>query len=102
MAKGFLQSGSLDLVAFIIIFELFRYYDSESFPTTAAQKKFEKSLFTKTHKVSKLFVADFRCDFHHQANAEIIMLDGFTCLYKSSVDLFFYVVMWLCVQIGCH
>ena len=102
MAKGFLQSGSLDLVAFIIIFELFRYYDSESFPTTAAQKKFEKSLFTKTHKVSKLFVADFRCDFPHQANAEIIMLDGFTCLYKSSVDLFFYVVMWLCVQIGWH
>ena len=27
-----------------------------------------------------------------QANAEIIMLDGLTCLYKSSVDLFFYVV----------
>ena len=102
MAKGFLQSGSLDLVAFIIIFELFRYYDSESFPTTAAQKKFEKSLFTKTHKVSKLFVADFRCDFHYQANAEIIMLDGFTCLYKSSVDLFFYVVIWFCVKIDWH
>ena len=102
MAKGFLQSGLLDLLTFIFIFKLFRYYDSESFPTTAAQKKFEKSLFTKTHKVSKLFVADFRCDFHYQANAEIIMLDGFTCLYKSSVDLFFYVVMWLCVQIGWH
>ena len=28
----------------------------------------------------------------HKANAEIIMLDGLTCLYKSSVDLFFYVV----------
>ena len=28
-----------------------------------------------------------------QANAEIIMLDGFICLYKSSVDLFFYVVL---------
>ena len=27
-----------------------------------------------------------------QANAEIIMLDGLTCLYKSSVDLFFYVI----------
>ena len=54
------------------------------------------------NKVSKPFVADLRYDFHHQANAEIIMLDGFTCLYKSSVDLFFYVVMWLCVQIGWH
>ena len=30
---------------------LCRYYDGESFPNTAAQKKFEKSLFTKTHKV---------------------------------------------------
>merc|ERR1739838_524495 len=55
---------------------LAKYYDAEMFPNTAAQKKFEKSLFTKTHK----------------ANAEIIMLDGFTCLYKSSVDLFFYVL----------
>ena len=27
-----------------------------------------------------------------QANAEIIMLDGMTCLYKSNVDLFFYVI----------
>ena len=78
---------------------LAKYYSPEQFPTTASQKKFEKSLFTKTHK----------------ANAEIIMLDGLTCLYKSrcsssslfsssissslspslsssSVDLFFYVL----------
>ena len=55
---------------------LAKYYDEEMFPNTAAQKKFEKTLFTKTHK----------------ANAEIIMLDGLTCLYKSSVDLFFYVI----------
>ena len=55
---------------------LSKYYDDETFPNTAAQKKFEKTLFTKTHK----------------ANAEIIMLDGLTCLYKSSVDLFFYVI----------
>lgn len=55
---------------------LAKYYDAEMFPNTAAQKKFEKTLFTKTHK----------------ANAEIIMLDGLTCLYKSSVDLFFYVI----------
>merc|ERR1719510_1982538 len=50
---------------------LSKYYDPEIFPTVAAQKKFEKT---------------------HKANAEIIMLDGLTCLYKSSVDLFFYVV----------
>merc|ERR1712107_333407 len=57
---------------------LAKYYDEEVFPNMAAQKKFEKTLFTKTHK----------------ANAEIIMLDGLTCLYKSSVDLFFYVMFW--------
>merc|ERR1712061_584361 len=55
---------------------LAKYYDEEIFPNTAAQKKFEKTLFTKTHK----------------ANAEIIMLDGLTCLYKSIVDLFFYAI----------
>ena len=38
--------------------------------------KFEKSVITKPHK----------------ANASIIMLDGLTCSYKSSVDLSFYVV----------
>merc|ERR1719508_41212 len=55
---------------------LAKYYDDQTWVGTAAQKKFEKSLFTKTHK----------------ANAEIIMLDGMTCLYKSNVDLFFYVI----------
>jgi len=52
-----------------------KYYD-ESFPSTKEQKAFEKNLFNKTHR----------------ANAEIIMLDGFTCVYRSNVDLFFYVV----------
>ncbi|CAG5131215.1 unnamed protein product [Candidula unifasciata] len=54
---------------------LAKYYD-ESFPTTKEQKAFEKNLFNKTHR----------------ANAEIIMFEGLTCVYKSNVDLFFYVV----------
>ena len=80
--ENVLLEPTLDTVKGILILDndgkriLAKYYDAESFPNTAAQKKFEKSLFTKTHK----------------ANAEIIMLDGFTCLYKSSVDLFFYVL----------
>merc|ERR1712110_626412 len=80
--ENVLLEPTLDTVKGILILDndgkriLAKYYDAESFPNTAAQKKFEKSLFTKTHK----------------ANAEIIMLDGFTCLYKSSVDLFFYVI----------
>ena len=31
---------------------LAKYYDEEVFPNMAAQKKFEKTLFTKTHKVN--------------------------------------------------
>ncbi|XP_050529344.1 coatomer subunit zeta-1-like [Daktulosphaira vitifoliae] len=55
---------------------LAKYYDDNLFPTVKIQKEFEKNLFNKTHK----------------ANAEIIMLDGIICLYKSNVDLFFYVM----------
>ncbi|KAG1681223.1 Coatomer subunit zeta-1 [Nymphon striatum] len=52
-----------------------KYYD-DTFPSPKEQKAFEKNLFSKTHR----------------ANAEIIMLDGLTCVYRSSVDLFFYVM----------
>lgn len=55
---------------------LAKYYDCAVFPTTKEQRTFEKNLFNKTHR----------------ANAEIIMLDGLTCVYKSNVDLFFYVM----------
>ncbi|XP_035829254.1 coatomer subunit zeta-1 [Aplysia californica] len=54
---------------------LAKYYD-DSFPTAKEQKEFEKNLFNKTHR----------------ANGEIIMFEGLTCVYKSNVDLFFYVV----------
>uniref|UniRef100_A0A2C9LZ79 Coatomer subunit zeta n=1 Tax=Biomphalaria glabrata TaxID=6526 RepID=A0A2C9LZ79_BIOGL len=54
---------------------LAKYYD-ETFPTAKEQKAFEKNLFNKTHR----------------ANAEIFMFEGLTCVYKSNVDLFFYVV----------
>ncbi|CAC5363573.1 coatomer subunit zeta-1-like isoform X2 [Mytilus galloprovincialis] len=52
-----------------------KYYDDQ-FPTSKEQKAFEKNLFNKTHK----------------ANSEIIMFEGLTCVYRSNVDLFFYVV----------
>jgi len=55
---------------------LAKYFDGTVFPGVKEQKAFEKNLFTKTHK----------------ANSEIIMLDGLTVLYKSNVDLFFYVM----------
>ncbi|CAG9761842.1 unnamed protein product [Ceutorhynchus assimilis] len=55
---------------------LAKYYDKNVFPTAKEQKAFEKNLFNKTHR----------------ADGEIIMLDGLTCVYKSNVELFFYVM----------
>lgn len=55
---------------------LAKYYDPNVLPTTKEQKAFEKNLFNKTHK----------------ADSEIIMLDGMVCVYRSNVDLFFYVL----------
>ena len=52
------------------------YYDKKAFPSVKEQKAFEKNLFSKTHR----------------AATEIIMLDGFICVYRSNVDLFFYVI----------
>jgi hypothetical protein len=52
-----------------------KYYDN-LFQSIKEQKDFEKSLFTKTEK----------------ANAEIIMIDNLTIVYRSNIDLFFYVV----------
>ncbi|XP_064648090.1 coatomer subunit zeta-1-like isoform X2 [Lineus longissimus] len=54
---------------------LTKYYDNQ-FPKVKEEKAFELNLFNKTHR----------------ANAEIIMLEGLTCVYRSNVDLYFYVV----------
>ncbi|XP_057203165.1 coatomer subunit zeta-2 isoform X2 [Triplophysa rosa] len=55
---------------------LSKYYDLELYPSVKEQKNFEKNVFNKTHK----------------ADNEIAFLEGMTIVYKSSVDLFFYVV----------
>ena len=52
-----------------------KYYD-ETFPTVKEQKEFEKNLFEKTSK----------------QNAEIIMLDGLIVVYRSNIDLYFYIM----------
>ncbi|ESO06557.1 hypothetical protein HELRODRAFT_64571, partial [Helobdella robusta] len=52
-----------------------KYYQ-QPFPSIKEEKLFEKNLFSKTHRT----------------NGEIIMLDFFTCVYRSSVDLYFYVI----------
>ena len=55
---------------------LAKYYDKNILPTVKDQKAFEKNLFNKTHRNS----------------TEIIVLDGLTIVYKSYVDLYFYVM----------
>uniref|UniRef100_A0A146XU27 Coatomer subunit zeta n=1 Tax=Fundulus heteroclitus TaxID=8078 RepID=A0A146XU27_FUNHE len=55
---------------------LSKYYDPELYPTMKDQKNFESNVFSKTHK----------------ADNEIAFLEGMTIVYKSSIDLFFYVV----------
>ncbi|CAJ1076690.1 coatomer subunit zeta-2 isoform X2 [Xyrichtys novacula] len=55
---------------------LSKYYDPELYPSMKEQKNFERNVFNKTHK----------------ADNEIAFLEGMTIVYKSSIDLFFYVV----------
>ena len=55
---------------------LAKYYDTYKFPTVKEQKRFEKLIFRKTVKAAN----------------EIIMLDGMTILYRSSVDIYIYVI----------
>uniref|UniRef100_A0A3B4CER7 Coatomer subunit zeta n=1 Tax=Pygocentrus nattereri TaxID=42514 RepID=A0A3B4CER7_PYGNA len=55
---------------------LSKYYDPDLYPSMKEQKNFEKNVFNKTHK----------------ADNEIAFLEGMTIVYKSSIDLFFYVV----------
>ncbi|KAG7274813.1 hypothetical protein CRUP_010310 [Coryphaenoides rupestris] len=62
---------------------LSKYYDPELYPSLKEQNNFEKNIFNKTHKAdSKLCVLCMKIAF----------LEGMTVVYKSSIDLFFYVV----------
>uniref|UniRef100_A0A3B3ZMV4 Coatomer subunit zeta n=1 Tax=Periophthalmus magnuspinnatus TaxID=409849 RepID=A0A3B3ZMV4_9GOBI len=77
-----LQEPSLYTVKAVFILDndgtrlLSKYYDPELYPTMKEQKNFERNVFNKTHK----------------ADNEIAFLEGMTIVYKSSIDLFFYVV----------
>uniref|UniRef100_A0A674NVJ5 Coatomer subunit zeta n=1 Tax=Takifugu rubripes TaxID=31033 RepID=A0A674NVJ5_TAKRU len=51
------------------------YYD-DTYPTVKEQKAFEKNIFNKTHRT----------------DSEIALLEGLTVVYKSNIDLFFYVI----------
>uniref|UniRef100_A0A673HSM7 Coatomer subunit zeta n=1 Tax=Sinocyclocheilus rhinocerous TaxID=307959 RepID=A0A673HSM7_9TELE len=51
------------------------YYD-DTYPTVKEQKAFEKNIFNKTHRT----------------DSEIALLEGLTVVYKSNIDLYFYVI----------
>ncbi|KAF8361901.1 copz-1, partial [Pristionchus pacificus] len=54
-----------------------KYFDKSVFGSVKEQKAFEKNLFSKTSRNS---------------TSDIVLLDGVTCLYRSNVDLHFYVL----------
>nr|XP_057904713.1 coatomer subunit zeta-2 isoform X1 [Doryrhamphus excisus] len=79
-----LQEASLYTVKAVFILDndgnrlLSKYYDPEFYPSMKDQRNFEKNIFNKTHKADTL--------------DEIAFLEGMTIIYKSSIDLFIYVV----------
>ncbi|XP_074117374.1 coatomer subunit zeta-2 isoform X3 [Sminthopsis crassicaudata] len=76
-----LQEPSLYTVKAIFILDndgqrlLAKYYD-DTFPSIKEQKAFEKNVFNKTNRT----------------DSEIAFFGGMTIVYKSSIDLFLYVV----------
>ncbi|XP_011884448.1 PREDICTED: coatomer subunit zeta-1 [Cercocebus atys] len=52
-----------------------KYYD-DTYPSVKEQKAFEKNIFNKTHRI----------------DSGIALLEGLTVVYKSSIDLYFYVI----------
>ncbi|KAL7989847.1 hypothetical protein Chor_012513 [Crotalus horridus] len=77
----FFQEPSLYTVKAILILDndgdrLFAKYYDDTYPTVKEQKAFEKNIFSKTHRT----------------DSEIALLEGLTVVYKSSIDLYFYVI----------
>uniref|UniRef100_A0A8C4XQA9 Coatomer subunit zeta n=1 Tax=Falco tinnunculus TaxID=100819 RepID=A0A8C4XQA9_FALTI len=75
------QEPSLYTVKAVIILDndgdrLFAKYYDDTYPSAKEQKAFEKNIFNKTHRT----------------DSEIALLEGLTVVYKSSIDLYFYVI----------
>ena len=110
MGNGFCVKCALfgNTIVFISIVRNPQYYD-DTFPSLKEQTKFEKSLFKKTHKANGVCVCVGLCVYMHvcvcvcvcmcsclvvppACVGEIIMHEGVTAVYRSNVDLFFYVI----------
>uniref|UniRef100_A0AAQ4P2K5 Coatomer subunit zeta n=1 Tax=Gasterosteus aculeatus aculeatus TaxID=481459 RepID=A0AAQ4P2K5_GASAC len=55
---------------------LYAKYYGDGYPSVKEQKALEKNIFNKTHRT----------------DSEIALLEGLTVVYKSNIDLFFYVI----------
>ncbi|XP_038863882.1 coatomer subunit zeta-1-like isoform X2 [Salvelinus namaycush] len=67
-----------------------KYYD-DTYPSVKEQKAFEKNIFSKTHRTDSMkCISIHTCT--HTFSGEIALLEGLTVVYKSNIDLFFYVV----------
>ncbi|XP_054301163.1 coatomer subunit zeta-1 isoform X10 [Pongo pygmaeus] len=79
--NAIIQEPSLYTVKAILILDndgdrLFAKYYDDTYPSVKEQKAFEKNIFNKTHRT----------------DSEIALLEGLTVVYKSSIDLYFYVI----------
>ncbi|XP_045221337.1 coatomer subunit zeta-1 isoform X1 [Macaca fascicularis] len=79
--EGEFREPSLYTVKAILILDndgdrLFAKYYDDTYPSVKEQKAFEKNIFNKTHRT----------------DSEIALLEGLTVVYKSSIDLYFYVI----------
>ncbi|XP_023932567.1 coatomer subunit zeta-1 isoform X1 [Lingula anatina] len=79
-AIGILDNDSNRIIA--------KYYD-DHFPTVKEQIAFEKNLYNKTHRANDSVASR---NWEDEFSAEIIMFEGLTCVYRSNVDLYFFVV----------
>eukprot|EP00076_Gallus_gallus_P031090 XP_015155848.2 coatomer subunit zeta-1 isoform X1 [Gallus gallus] len=79
--EALILEPSLYTVKAVIILDndgdrLFAKYYDDTYPSVKEQKAFEKNIFNKTHRT----------------DSEIALLEGLTVVYKSSIDLYFYVI----------
>nr|XP_059886975.1 coatomer subunit zeta-1-like [Delphinus delphis] len=85
LTEALILEPSLYTVKAILILDndgdrLFAQYYYDTYPSIKEQKAFEKNIFNKTHRT----------------DSEIALLEGLTVVYKSSIDLYFYVICSSC------
>ncbi|KAK2510904.1 hypothetical protein Q9233_017340, partial [Columba guinea] len=89
--EALILEPSLYTVKAVIILDndgerLFAKYYDDTYPSVKEQKTFEKNIFNKTPPHRQCVTGGTR------DTREIALLEGLTVVYKSSIDLYFYVI----------